>query len=186
MLTDTIINVLGALAVLAQAFVIVTGVWWLGALAVRPLRTSFDRFAALMHDAAMPIALAVAATASAGSLYFSEVANYTPCILCWYQRIAMYPLVLLLAIALIRRDHAVRVYAMPLAAIGLVVSIYHVQLQLFPDQSAIQCQKEAPCTAQWVDALGYLSIPGLAGTAFAAILMLLGMAWWAARAAHRS
>ncbi len=183
MLTDTIINVLGALAVLSQVFVVVAGGWWLCALLIRPCRTSFDRFAASLSDAAMPIALVIATTATAGSLYFSEVANYTPCLFCWYQRIAMYPLVVILAIGLIRRDRDARLYAMPLAAIGLALAVYHVQLQLFPDQSAIECDLDAPCTAQWVDALGYLSIPGLAGTAFAAILMLLGMSWWADRRA---
>ena len=73
----------------------------------------------------------------AGSLYFSEVAHFVPCRLCWYQRIAMYPLVLLLGIATLRRDVGIRLYAIPLAAIGAAVSIYHVQLERFPDQAHV-------------------------------------------------
>ena len=79
-----------------------------------------------------------------GSLYFSEVAHFVPCRLCWYQRIAMYPLVLLLGIATLRRDRGIRLYAIPLAAIGAAVSIYHVQLERFPDQASF-CSLEAPC-----------------------------------------
>lgn len=177
---------LAVLAVIAQAFVVVSVLWWLLGMIFDGVAASFDRFVAVMADSALPLAWVVSAVAMAGSLYFSESANFTPCIFCWYQRIAMYPLVLILGIAAIRGDTAARIYAMPLAAIGLLLSIYHVQLQAFPDQSSISCQKEAPCTAQWVDAMGYLSIPGFAGTAFAAILVLLGMTWRRDRALRRA
>ncbi len=71
-----------------------------------------------VDDAALWIAFLVAGTATAGSLYFSEVANFVPCQLCWYQRIAMYPLAVILLVAAIRRDRSVRWYAGPLAAGG--------------------------------------------------------------------
>ena len=74
-----------------------------------------------------------------GSLYYSEVAHYTPCALCWYQRIAMYPLVLLLGIAAFRRDIGIRLYAIPLAAIGAVISAYHYLLEWGIDVSRGAC-----------------------------------------------
>ena len=85
------------------------------AAAPRPLRRIDDAVDAV-DDAALWIAFLVAAVATAGSLYFSEVANYIPCRLCWFQRIAMYPLAVILLVAAIRRDRGVRWYVVPLAA----------------------------------------------------------------------
>src|SRR2546421_386666 len=76
-----------------------------------------------------PLAFVVAAVAMSGSLYFSEVAHFTPCVLCWYQRVAMYPLVPLLGLALLRRRDDVWPYALILAAIGAMISSYHVLLE---------------------------------------------------------
>jgi disulfide bond formation protein DsbB len=113
-----------------------------------------------------------------GSLYFSEVANYTPCPLCWYQRIAMYPLVVILGIAALRSDLAVRRYVLPLVAIGSVISIYHYQLERFPSQTSVACSADVPCTVVWIWRFHYISIPFMALSAFALIaaLLLLGAA----------
>ena len=116
----------------------------------------------------LPLALVVAAIATAGSLYYSEVAGYPPCELCWYQRIAMYSLVPVLAVAVIRRDRRGGWYGLPLALAGLGVSVYHYQLQLFPDQGST-CDASAPCTYQWVDSLGFVSIPFMAGCGFVGV-----------------
>jgi disulfide bond formation protein DsbB len=124
---------------------------------------------------ALPLAFVVAAVATLGSLYYSEVAHFTPCRLCWYQRIAMYPLAVVLGIATFRRDLGVRRYVLPLALIGLAVSVYHVQLQLFPDQ-ATACDVEAPCTTKEVEELGFVTIPFMAGAGFVAISGLLAAA----------
>ena len=88
---------------------------------------------------ALWLAFAVALTATAGSLYFSEVAGLEPCTLCWYQRIAMYPLALILGVAAWRGDWGVRRYAAPLAAIGAVVATYHVALQRLPGLPSTGC-----------------------------------------------
>jgi disulfide bond formation protein DsbB len=124
------------------------------------------------------LATLVAATCMAGSLYYSEHAHFTPCKLCWYQRICMYPLVLVLLIAAARRDRAVRVYAVPLAVVGAAIALYHFQLQLFPDQSTF-CAVEAPCTTKEVEELGFITIPFMAFCGFAAIVALLA-SWSAA------
>ena len=96
--------------------------------AVRALRgrsATAAQIADAIDDAALWIAFLVAATSTAGSLYFSEAANFVPCQLCWFQRIAMYPLALILLVAALRGDRSVRWYAGPLAAGGAVISTYH-------------------------------------------------------------
>ncbi len=88
-----------------------------------------------------------AAVATGGSLYFSEVMKLVPCVLCWYQRIAMYPLVVILAVAVWRRDVNVRWYAIPIALIGAGVSTYHYFLEWFPQIDIHACKVGVPCTA---------------------------------------
>ncbi len=122
---------------------------------------------------------AVAAVATAASLYYSESAGFVPCEFCWYQRIAMYPLAVVLGVAAVTRDRAVAKYVIPIAAIGLALSIYHYQLQLFPEQ-ATACTSGVPCTARYVDEFGFISIPFMAGCGFLAILAL-NVATWRAR-----
>lgn len=116
----------------------------------------------------LPLAGVIAAVSTAGSLYYSEVAGYVPCEMCWYQRICMYSLVPVLAVALARRDRWGGWYGLPLALAGLGLSAYHYQLQMFPDQSST-CDASAPCTYQWVDSLGFVSIPFMAGCGFVGV-----------------
>jgi disulfide bond formation protein DsbB len=120
---------------------------------------------------ALPLALAVAATATTGSLYDSEIADFPPCKLCWFQRIAMYPQVVLLLVAVVTRDHRVARYTVPLAAVGAAVSVYHVQLELFPEQSTV-CSLDVPCTVKWVEQFGFVTIPVMALCGFAAVITL--------------
>jgi disulfide bond formation protein DsbB len=114
------------------------------------------------------VAFAVAAFAMAGSLYFSEVAHFTPCVLCWYQRIAMYPLVPLMLLAAIRRDRGAALYGLVFAGVGAVVALYHYQLEWFPDQAAI-CKQGSLCHVIWFRALGFATIPYLSLVAFCAV-----------------
>ena len=122
-------------------------------------------------DLSLPLAGLVAAGATAGSLYFSEVADFVPCEMCWYQRIAMYPLAPILAIAAFRGDRQIGNYVLPIAVIGAGISIYHVQLQLFPDQGS-SCSLATPCTAKWVEALGFATIPVMALISFLLVITL--------------
>ena len=121
-----------------------------------------------LRPALLPLGLAIAAVSTAGSLYYSEVAGYPPCEMCWYQRICMYALVLVLAVAVVGRDRRGGWYALPLALAGLGLSVYHYQLQLFPAQGST-CDAQAPCTYQWVDSLGFVSIPFMAGCGFVGV-----------------
>jgi disulfide bond formation protein DsbB len=122
---------------------------------------------------ALVLAATVAAVATLGSLYYSEVANFPPCRLCWYQRICMYPLVPILAIAAARRDRAVRWYALPLAVTGAAISTWHILVERFPSLESGACDPVNPCSIIWVEKLGYLTIPTMALSGFVAIGLLL-------------
>lgn len=132
---------------------------------------------AQLIDAIRPVRLwaawLVAAVAMAGSLYFSESAHFTPCKLCWFQRIAMYPLAVVLLIAAVRRDHGVRIYAIPLATIGGLISAYHYLIEWRPSLGSGACDITAPCTVPWFRQFGFISLPLMALCGFAAIVSLL-------------
>ena len=130
----------------------------------------------MVGGSSLVLAWIVGLVATLGSLYYSEVAHFPPCKLCWYQRIAMYPLAVVLAIAALRSDHLVRRYVLPVVAIGAAISIYHYQLERFPSQTSLSCSVDVPCTTVWVWQFHYISIPFMALSAFALIatLLLLG------------
>ena len=126
-----------------------------------------------LAPAALGIAALVALVTTAGSLYYSEVAHFTPCKLCWYQRIAMYPLSITLLIATVRRDRGIWRYVMPLAVIGAAFSIYHTQLQAYPSQHSSFCTTLEPCTIRYVWEFGFVSLPFMALSAFTIIITLM-------------
>lgn len=129
-----------------------------------------------IDDAALWLAFLVAAAAVGGSLYFSEVANYVPCRLCWFQRIAMYPLAVILLIAAIRGDRAVRWYAIPLAGLGACVSIYHYLVEWHPQLEGDACDPTNPCSLVWFREFGFVTLSLMALCGFAAIIALLALA----------
>ena len=118
------------------------------------------------------LAFSVAAVSTAASLWFSEVGDFVPCQLCWFQRIAMYPLVVVLGVAVWRGDPDPRWRVLPFSVVGLLVSAYHYQLQLFPEQGS-SCDVAAPCTQRWVEEFGFVSIPFMAFCGFAAVTALV-------------
>jgi disulfide bond formation protein DsbB len=133
----------------------------------------FDDVRDWMAGQGPALGAAVAVVATAGSLWFSEGAHFTPCELCWYQRIAMYPLALLLLLAAVRRDPAIRPYGLALAGAGLLVSAWHNVVETFPDVHAGSCDPTNPCTIRWVEGLGFWTIPRMAFVAFALVFAAL-------------
>jgi disulfide bond formation protein DsbB len=120
------------------------------------------------------LAFLVAATCTLGSLYFSEVADFVPCRLCWFQRIAMYPLSAILLVGAVRRDAGVRWYALPLAAVGAVIAGYHYLIEWRPELERGSCELTGPsCTAVWFREFGFLSLAGMALVGFVTILTLV-------------
>lgn len=126
-----------------------------------------------------PLGLAVPALVTSvsmvGSLYFSEAVGYRPCVLCWYQRIAMYSLAILLVIAAVRKDRAVTPYAMVLAAIGTVISAYHWLLEQWPSIDTGSCSADAPCSVPYFQVFGFVSLAFMAFSAFVTVLVFLGV-----------
>lgn len=131
--------------------------------------------ALVLGDKAIWLAWIVALVAMVGSLIYSEVIHFEPCRLCWFQRIAMYPMAIILLVGAIRREFQVKYYALPLALIGLAISIYHYVLQTFPAlEGGGGCDPSNPCSAKYVDIFNFVSIPFMAGTGFIVIAVLLG------------
>jgi len=137
---------------------------------VRLLRGSDD---GLFSGWTLWLAWLVALVATVGSLIYSEVIHFVPCRLCWFQRIAMYPLAVVLLVGAIRREAAARFYAIPLAAAGLVISVWHYLVQLYPALEGGACDPTNPCSARYVETFGFISIPFMAGVGFIVILTLL-------------
>lgn len=116
------------------------------------------------------IAWTQALVATFGSLYFSEVMRLPPCVLCWYQRILMYPIVLIAAVGIIRRDKALATYVLPLSITGWLISLYHNLLyyKILPE-SITPCQLGVSCTTRQIEWLGFITIPLLSLVAFTVI-----------------
>lgn len=134
---------------------------------------------ALLERHGLSLALAAAWIATLGSLYFSEVRGYAPCPLCWYQRIMMYPLAIILPLGLVRRDPALPIYAMALAAAGWCISSYHLLIERGVISESSACKIGVSCTVRYINGFGFVTIPLLAWTAF--VLIVLGSS-----AAHRA
>ncbi len=123
---------------------------------------------------ALKLAAIIATAATLGSLYLSEIANFLPCRYCWIQRIAMYPLALVLLIAWFTRDKGVRRYAVPLEIIGLGFSVWHYLIQRFPTlEGSGSCEVFNPCTLTLTWKFHFISIPYMAGSAFILVAVLL-------------
>ena len=115
----------------------------------------------------------VAGLAMVGSLWFSEGAHFPPCEWCWYQRIAMYPLAVILLVAAVRRDPGIGPYGLVLAGLGLATSAWHNVIETFPSVQAGACDPLNPCTIRWVEGLGFWTIPRMAFVAFALVFTAL-------------
>ena len=120
-----------------------------------------------------PLTFAVAAVATAGSLYFSESAGYVPCRLCWFQRIAMYPIALVALVALLRRDRAARWYIVPMAVIGAGISAYHVLIEWGWLDDSEACALFGPsCADVWFEAFGFVTLALMALAGFVSVIVL--------------
>ncbi len=119
------------------------------------------------------LAFLFASIASLGSLFFSEILKYPPCVLCWYQRIAMYPLVFIYFGSLWFNDKKYYRYSFPLIIAGLSIAIYHNLLyyNIIPD-SITPCTQGVSCTSKQLEYLGFITIPLLSLTAFLTLFIL--------------
>jgi disulfide bond formation protein DsbB len=122
-------------------------------------------------------AFAVAAIATGGSLFFSEIAHFVPCELCWFQRICMYPLSIVTLLAALAGDHRVARYLLPLPLVGAGVSVYHLLVENHAVSTPQACQIGAGgCAVKWINELGYMTIPTLSLTASVLLIGFLALA----------
>jgi disulfide bond formation protein DsbB len=174
--TDVVTLFFALLATLAQVVVVVAVVLWLGAKGSPSIARTKASVLSVVGPQALPLAAVVAVVCTLGSLYLSEVAHFLPCRLCWFQRTAMYPLVVVLGVAAVRRDLGARLTGSILAGIGACVSVWHLLVERYPNLESGSCDPNNPCSFKWVEELGYLTIPGMALSGFALILVLLAAA----------
>jgi disulfide bond formation protein DsbB len=171
--TDTVSLFLALLAVVAEAATAVAIVLAVGGRFSPALRTLRRQAIDAVAPSALTLAFVVAAVCMAGSLYFSEVAHFPPCHLCWLQRFCMYPLVPILGFAACKRAGWIRPLAGGLAVIGALIATYHVALERHPEWESSVCDPKNPCTLIWVKRLGYLTIPTMSLSGFLLIITLL-------------
>lgn len=119
------------------------------------------------------LAFVTALTAMLGSLYYSEIAGFVPCTLCWYQRILMYPLTLIILVGLIHQDEYLPDYVLPFSIIGLGISSYHYLTQLGFLAHPAACAVGIPCNLRYVNYFGFVTIPFMALTAFFIITVIM-------------
>jgi disulfide bond formation protein DsbB len=164
---DTIVA-LAVLGVAGQALVVLLAS---AALVAR------ERLRAALWGYELWAAFVVAAIATGGSLFFSEIAGFVPCELCWYQRICMYPLSALTLFAAVHGDHRVARYLVPFPVVGACVSVYHLLIEnaVISEPSACRIGGTG-CAVKWINEFGYMTIPTLALTGFLLLIGLLGLA----------
>jgi disulfide bond formation protein DsbB len=112
------------------------------------------------------IALTQVIVSLLGSLYFSEFLHFQPCTLCWYQRILMYPLLVILTVGISRKDNDVPYYVLPLSITGVVVAFYQVLLERGIVPEVEVCSVGVPCNTIYINWLGFITIPFLSLVAF--------------------
>ena len=173
MSTNTVTTFFALLAFACDGFVLVAAAAWF----LRRRRPALWRgFVDTIGPSALALAALIALVATLGSLYLSQVAHFVPCTLCWYQRVGMYPLALILVIAALRKDWRAWPYTLALALTALPISIYHVLLEHFPALETGACDINNPCSIVWVRHFGVVTIPYMAASAFAAIAVASGLA----------
>jgi disulfide bond formation protein DsbB len=174
-MTHDAIVAFAALGVLGQ--VLGAAVILVGLAAVAGVRGPLDALRRALWGYELWAAFVVAALATGGSLFFSDIAGFVPCELCWFQRICMYPLSITTLLAAISGDHRIARYLLPLPLVGACVSIYHLLIEnaVIAEPSACRIGG-AGCAVKWINEFGYMTIPTLALTAFVLLIGLLSLA----------
>jgi disulfide bond formation protein DsbB len=164
---------LGVAGQVAGGLLLLAGLLWLVGLH-RPL----GALRGAMWGYELWLAFVVTATATGGSLFFSEIAHFVPCELCWFQRICMYPLSITTLLMAVTGDYRAARYLLPLPLVGSGVSVYHLLIENGVVKETQACLVSAPggCSTKWINEFGYVTIPTLALTAFALAFALMLLA----------
>ena len=140
-------------------------------------RFSLSSFAKFFSDKAVTVSFIATTLATVGSLIYSEIIGYEPCKLCWIQRIFMYPLVVILGMALWRKDKGIRIYVFVLSVVGAVVALYHYISQLGWNPLDLECASlgySVSCAQTFVLQFGYITLPFMAFSAFVLVALSTG------------
>jgi disulfide bond formation protein DsbB len=173
-MVDTVVNLLATLTLVGDVIIIVV----LLLLAAQLLFKAnyLLQLKKLISPHAYLGTFIVSLVATLGSLFFSEVAKWEPCVLCWYQRVLMYPQTLLLYTGIMRNERVLKPYLLILNSVGAMIATYHYMIQRDPSLSLLPCTASGPsCTFVPNFYYGYISIPFMALTAFVLIILLMTM-----------
>ncbi len=170
MITETI-KLLALLTIIGQVFVVLSIFYYFFQKKLK--QYTFFKF---FHKNALLFAFIVATTATLGSLFFQFGAKFTPCELCWWQRIFMYPLSIIFGIAYFKRDFSIKKYVLPLIIIGLAFASYHYYIQKFSVPSFCSINEQVSCSVDYIFEFGgYVTITMMSLTAFSMLLVLLSI-----------
>jgi disulfide bond formation protein DsbB len=171
---DVTTNFFLVLTLAADAVVAVALVSAVAALVSPRARAAVTAFARSIAPQSIVLAWIVATVTTLGSLYYSEHAGFVPCELCWYQRIVMYPLVIVLGVAALRRDRWVWITAFVFVVVGAPLSLYHWLVERVPAfEESSSCSAVAPCSTPWFEKLGFVTLAWMAMSAFLLIGVLM-------------
>ncbi len=128
----------------------------------------------LLQKNSLYFAWIVAFFSVSGSLFFSEIAGFPPCILCWYQRVCMYPILVILTVGILNKDKKIHQYILPLSIIGALIGLYHNLLyySVLPESNA-PCVLGISCTTKFIEWFGFITIPFLSLLSFVIITLLV-------------
>ena len=160
--------------ILADIAILAYVVGWLMGLVIKPINNLRNWAIGMIAPYARILGFLLALFSMAGSLFYSEVAKYPPCVLCWWQRIFMYPQVLLIAMGIIKNDKKIADYTIAMSVIGFAVSLYQYYIQMGGGQ-LFQCDANGgvSCTQHFPLEFGYVTLPMMGLTAFAGLIILM-------------
>ena len=171
---DVTTNFFLVLTLVVDAVLVVAAVLALAALVSRRARDAVVSVATAVAPQSVLLAWIVATVTTLGSLYYSEHAGFAPCELCWYQRIVMYPLVIVLGVACLRRDTKVWMTALVFVVVGAPLSLYHWLVERVPAfAESSSCSISAPCSTPWFEKLGFVTLAWMAMSSFLVIGVLM-------------
>ena len=172
-MTHDAIVIFAVLGVAGQ--IVLLGFAGVGIAALLGVRGPLDAVRGAMWGYELWLAFLVAAMATGGSLFYSEIAGFVPCELCWYQRICMYPMTVLTLLPALAADYRIARYLLPLPFVGACIAVYQILIEEGVVKQSQACLISAPggCATKWTDTFGYLTIPVLTLTAFAVAFAFL-------------
>lgn len=163
-------TVLAIGTILAHIFILLIALWFF------LLKKSYPEVGQFLGRFGMWSAFKITTISMLASLFYSNIAGFAPCELCWFQRIFMYPLVVILGMALWKKDNKIVSYALALSCLGLVVSLFQNYMYYFNQGLAAFCQQggaTVSCVKRYVFEFGYISIPIMALTGFVLVIIFL-------------